>query len=134
MPVYLGDQSAQTIVRAATLRQKLQVTLSTFPSHSIPTPGRPVPALTLKRQVPGTVATGVPMFKGATPGPRKQTSAGQGLTNISVITETGESWEGRCAGVSGSAKDGLTHRQGEGNERMPYNCYDSSVENNDISV
>ena len=43
-------------------------------------------------------------LKGATPGPRRQTSAGQGLTNISVITETGESWEGRCAGVSRSAK------------------------------
>ena len=43
-------------------------------------------------------------FKGATPGPRKQTSAGQGLINISVTTETGESWEGRCAGVSRSAK------------------------------
>ena len=42
--------------------------------------------------------------KGATPGPRKETSAGQGLINISVVTETGESWEGRCAGVSRSAK------------------------------
>ena len=41
--------------------------------------------------------------KGATPGPRKQTSAGQGLINISVTTETGESWEGQCAGVSRSA-------------------------------
>ena len=43
-------------------------------------------------------------LKGATPGTRKQTSAGQGLTNISVITETGESWEDRCAGVSRSEK------------------------------
>ena len=42
--------------------------------------------------------------KGATPGPRKQTSAGQGLIHISVTTETGDSWEGRCAGVSRSAK------------------------------
>ena len=40
---YLRDGSAQTIVRAATLRQKLQVKLSTSPSHSILTPGRPVP-------------------------------------------------------------------------------------------
>ena len=45
-----------------------------------------------------------PVVKGATPGPRKQTSAGQGLKNISVITETGERWEGRCAVVSCSAK------------------------------
>ena len=42
--------------------------------------------------------------KGATAGPRKQTSAGQGLIHISVTTETGESCEGRCAGVSRSAK------------------------------
>ena len=42
--------------------------------------------------------------KGATLGPRKQNSAGQGPINISVITETGERWEGRCAGVSRSAK------------------------------
>ena len=43
-------------------------------------------------------------LKGATPGPRKPTSAGQGLIHRSVTTETGESWEGRCAGVSRSAK------------------------------
>ena len=63
MLVYLRDGSAQTILRAATLRQKLQIQLSTSPSQSILTPGRPVPALTLERQEPGRVATGVPMFK-----------------------------------------------------------------------
>ena len=47
MLVYLKDGSAQAILRAATLRQKLQIQLSTSPSHSILTPGRPVPALTL---------------------------------------------------------------------------------------
>ena len=36
--------------------------------------------------------------------PGKQTHAGQGLINISVITETGESWEDWCAGVSCRAK------------------------------
>ena len=45
--VYLRDGSAQTILRAATLRQKLQIKLSTSPSHSILTPGPPVPVLTL---------------------------------------------------------------------------------------
>ena len=45
--VYLRDGSAQTTLRAATLRQKLQITRSVSPSHSILTPGRPVPALTL---------------------------------------------------------------------------------------
>ena len=42
---------------------KLQIKLSVSPNHSILTPGRPVPALTLKRQAPGRVATGVPIFK-----------------------------------------------------------------------
>ena len=56
--------------------------------------------------------------KGAT-GPRKQTSAGQGLINISVITETGElggpvHW---CVSQCEVTRDGLTHRRAEGNER-----------------
>ena len=63
MQVYLRDGSAQSIVRAATLRYKLQTKLSISPNHSILTPGRPVPALTLERQAPGRVATGVPIFK-----------------------------------------------------------------------
>ena len=41
----------------------LQTNRSTSPSHSILTPGRPVTALTLQRQAPGWVATGVPFFK-----------------------------------------------------------------------
>ena len=63
MLVYLKDGSAQTILHAATLRQKLQIKLSNLPNHSILTPGQPVPALTLWCQVPGRVATGVPIFK-----------------------------------------------------------------------
>ena len=47
MPVYLGNGSARTILRVATLRQKLQIKLSISPSHSILTPGQPVPALAL---------------------------------------------------------------------------------------
>ena len=62
MRVYLRDGSAQTILRAATLRQKLQIQLSISPSHSILTPGQPIPALTLKCQAPGRVATGVPIL------------------------------------------------------------------------
>ena len=46
MLVYLKDGSAQTIVRAATLRHKLQVKHSISPTHIILTPGQPVPALT----------------------------------------------------------------------------------------
>ena len=49
MLVHLKGGSAQTSVRAATLRQKLQIKLSVSPSHSILTPGQPVPALTLER-------------------------------------------------------------------------------------
>ena len=63
MRVYLRDGSAQTIVHAATLRQKLQIKLSTSPSHSILTPGRTVPVLTLTHQAPGKVATRVAVFK-----------------------------------------------------------------------
>ena len=63
MLVYLIDGSAQTILRAATLRYKLQIQLSNSPSHSILTPGRLVPVLTLYRRAPGRVATGVPIFK-----------------------------------------------------------------------
>ena len=63
MLVYLSDWSAQTMLRAATLRYKLHIKLSTSPSHSILTPGRPVPALTLQCQMPGRVAAGVPIFK-----------------------------------------------------------------------
>ena len=47
-----------TIVRAATLRQKLQIKLAMSPAHK--TPGRPILALTLYRQAPGRVATAVP--------------------------------------------------------------------------
>ena len=61
--VYLRERPAQTIVRAATLRQNLQIKLATSPSHSILTLGRPIPALTLYRQAPGRAATRVPMFK-----------------------------------------------------------------------
>ena len=42
------DGSAQTIVRAATLREKFNPS-----SHSILTLGQPVPAPTLQRQAPG---------------------------------------------------------------------------------
>ena len=63
MLVYLRDGPAQTILRAATLRKKWRIQLSTSPGHSILTSGRPVPALTLRRQAPGRVATGVPSFK-----------------------------------------------------------------------
>ena len=47
MLVYLRDGSARTVVRAATLRQKMQIMLSTSPRRSILTPGLPVPAPTL---------------------------------------------------------------------------------------
>ena len=57
MLVYLRDGSAKTSLRADTLRQKLQIKFSTSPSHSILTPGRPVPELIIQRQAPGRVAT-----------------------------------------------------------------------------
>ena len=62
MLVYLRDGSAQTIVCAATPRQKLQAKLS-FPNHSILASGQPIPALNLYRQAPGRGAPGVLIFK-----------------------------------------------------------------------
>ena len=41
MQVYLRDGSAQTTLRAATLRQKLQTKFSVLPSHSILMDTRP---------------------------------------------------------------------------------------------
>ena len=63
MLVYHRDRSAQTTLRAATLRWKVQVKLAIPPRHGILTPGQPVPALILQRQAPGRVATGVPHLK-----------------------------------------------------------------------
>ena len=45
--VFVGVSQGRICLRAATLRQKLQTKLSTSPSHSMLTPGQPVPALTL---------------------------------------------------------------------------------------
>ena len=47
MLVYLRDGSAQTGLRTATLRWKLQIKLPISPIHGILTPDQPVPALTL---------------------------------------------------------------------------------------
>ena len=44
---YASDGSAQTRIRAATVRQNLQIKLSISPSHIILTPSQPVPTLTL---------------------------------------------------------------------------------------
>ena len=66
MLVYLRDGSAQTVVRTATMRLKLQIRFSLSSSHSILTPGQPVPALTRPKtggEGGGGVATGVPVFK-----------------------------------------------------------------------
>ena len=63
MQLYLRNGSAQTILRAATLRYKLQIKLSISPSRSILTKGQLVSALTLYRQAPGRVATGVLVSK-----------------------------------------------------------------------
>ena len=47
MLVYVRDRSAEAILCAATLRQKLQFKLAIYPSPSIQTQSQPVPALTL---------------------------------------------------------------------------------------
>ena len=60
---YLKDRSAQTVVLAATLRQRLKIKLSISPSHRKLISGEPDPALTVQQQTPDRVATGVPIFK-----------------------------------------------------------------------
>ena len=61
MSLYLRDGSALPTVRAATLRQKLQIQFAISPSHSIPTMSQPVLALTLQCEVPFRVVTEVPI-------------------------------------------------------------------------
>ena len=51
MLVNLGGGYAQTIVRAATLRQKPQIKFAVSLGHGRPTPRKPVPRLVLQRQV-----------------------------------------------------------------------------------
>ena len=57
MLVYLRDRSAQTIARADTHRQKMQIKLSISYSHSILTQGQALTALSEHRQGPGRVDT-----------------------------------------------------------------------------
>ena len=45
VPATSQGRICKETLNAATLRKKLQIKLSTSPSHSIPTPGQPVPAL-----------------------------------------------------------------------------------------
>ena len=45
--VHVRDASAQTAVRAATLREKMPIKLTISPSHSALTPGQPVLTPTL---------------------------------------------------------------------------------------
>ena len=53
--MFVGDGSALRVVRAVTLRQKLQIKLAISPTRSILTPGQPVVAQILQRQVPARV-------------------------------------------------------------------------------
>ena len=39
--VYFRDECSQTVLRAAKLRQKLQINLAALPSHNVLTPGQP---------------------------------------------------------------------------------------------
>ena len=60
---YLRDRSARTTVWAVVLRQTLQVSLSISPSHSILTPGQPVPADPITPGAWQGIATGVAILK-----------------------------------------------------------------------
>ena len=60
--MYLRDGSAQTSIRAVTLKQKLQIKLFVSPSRTVLTPANQSQHLPYN-QAPGRVATGVPLFK-----------------------------------------------------------------------
>ena len=47
LPCFSGTDLLRQVLLAATLRQKLQIKLSTSTSHNILTPGQPVSTLTL---------------------------------------------------------------------------------------
>ena len=73
----------ETILCAATLRQKLQIKLAILPSHSKLIPGQPVLVLTLYRQMPGRVATRIPLLK--SPVGLKQVKAPGGKAGLSAV-------------------------------------------------
>ena len=66
MPVCLRHGSDRMILRAATLRKKLQIKLTVLPSHRILTPHQLNLTLNLYLQTPGRVATRVPILRAAT--------------------------------------------------------------------
>ena len=57
--LYFRGRSPKTILGTATLIKKLQIKYAILPSHSIPTLGQSVPALTLQCQAAGEVAAKV---------------------------------------------------------------------------
>ena len=60
--MHLRDRSAETTLRPAALRWKLQIQFDISPSHTTQTLGQPVLALILWRQAPGTAATKEQVF------------------------------------------------------------------------
>ena len=74
--VYPRDGSTRAIVRAATLKQKWRIKLFIKPSHSILTPGQPVPARALYLQELGRVGTRTPIYLSLVYGMSQQEKAG----------------------------------------------------------
>ena len=73
MLVNLGGGYAQTIVRAATLRQKPQIKFAVSLGHGRPTPRKPVPRLVLQRQVWELLDTNFEVYGVTRSGKNKQT-------------------------------------------------------------
>ena len=59
----LNVPAAYECISGTDLLRHLQIKLFISPSHGIQTPGQPIPALTLYRQAPIRVATGLSIFK-----------------------------------------------------------------------
>ena len=94
----------------------LQTKLSILASHSVLTPGQPVPALILWHQAPGRVATGVPIFSSdrydSTPkkSRRKRDSnpGSSALEADALTTRANEAvWEHGWGGLAVTYSDGL---------------------------
>ena len=78
MLVYLRNESAETVVRAATLKCRLQIKLAGSPRHSILTPGQPVLVPAVSRQASGRVASRKPISKCLVRLDRKKALRGKG--------------------------------------------------------
>ena len=116
MLAYLRDRSAQTIVRAATLRQKLQVKLPISPTHGVLTPGPTSPSddpLTPDAWQGSHWSTSLEV-KGMTPS-RTKSTAKSGIEARCAAVEADALPQGRRGGVC-STDEGIARKPASSRE------------------